>query len=213
MGTRAILLSTATLWIAFVLAWAQPASAHCDSLGGPVIEDARQALDKGDPTPVLKWVRADQEQQVRQAFEKARSVRTQGQAAREVADTYFFETLVRLHRASEGESFTGLKPAGQVPAVIAQADRCLSTGQVDDLARELAAQVEKAVRERYKAARGAAEHKDHSVQAGREFVAAYVRFIHLVEGLHQAATASSHGHGGDEKHGEKGENQAPAHEH
>jgi hypothetical protein len=27
-----------------------------------------------------------------------------------LADTHFFETVVRLHRLGEGESFTGLKP-------------------------------------------------------------------------------------------------------
>ena len=43
--------------------------------------------------------------------------------ARELADRYFFETLVRIHRAGEGAPYTGLKPAGRdlgpaVPAAV-----------------------------------------------------------------------------------------------
>jgi hypothetical protein len=32
------------------------ASAHCDTMNGPVVADARQALESGHLTPVLKWV-------------------------------------------------------------------------------------------------------------------------------------------------------------
>ena len=33
-----------------------------------------------------------------------------------------------------------------------------------------------------------------SVEAGREFVAAYVEYVHYVEGLHQAAQGAGHHH-------------------
>lgn len=32
------------------------AVAHCDTYSGPVVQDAKLALAKGDVTPVLKWV-------------------------------------------------------------------------------------------------------------------------------------------------------------
>jgi len=35
--------------------------AHCDTLDGPVIKDARTALEKDDITPVLKWVQKKDE--------------------------------------------------------------------------------------------------------------------------------------------------------
>lgn len=37
------------------------ALAHCDTLEGPVIKDAKSALEKKDVTPVLKWVKKDAE--------------------------------------------------------------------------------------------------------------------------------------------------------
>ncbi len=39
----------------------RPALAHCDTLDGPVVKDARVALDAQDVTPVLKWVSRDKE--------------------------------------------------------------------------------------------------------------------------------------------------------
>lgn len=88
------------------------ASAHCDTLDGPVVMAAKMALEKGDVTPVLKWVKSEYEGEILEVFNKTLSVRRKGREAKELADIYFFETLVRLHRASEGAPYEGLKPAG-----------------------------------------------------------------------------------------------------
>src|SRR5688500_18537963 len=85
------------------------ARGHCDTLDGPVVRDARAAREKGDVAPVLKWVRADDEKEIREAFAKTLKVRALGEDARDVADRHFFETLVRVHRAGEGVAYTGLK--------------------------------------------------------------------------------------------------------
>ena len=65
------------------------ALAHCDTLDGPVVIDARGALEKGDVTPVLKWVQAADEAELREAFAKARAVRKLNPEAKALADTYF----------------------------------------------------------------------------------------------------------------------------
>ena len=110
-----------------------PAFAHCDTLDGPVVIDARTALEKADITPVLKWVKAADEQELRAIFAKTLAVRKLDPAAKELADTYFFETLVRVHRAGEGAPYTGLKAAGTVPAPIVKADQSLEKG--DEIGR------------------------------------------------------------------------------
>jgi len=68
------------------------------------------ALAAGDVTPVLKWVPVNDEQLIRTAFQNTVQVRKLGGQAQKLADMYFFETLVRIHRAGEGASYTGLKP-------------------------------------------------------------------------------------------------------
>jgi proline dehydrogenase len=114
--------------------------AHCDSMDGPVIKDAQRALESNDVTPVLKWVSAKDEDAVEKVFELTTSTRGQSEAVQKIADNYFFETLVRIHRASEGEGFTGLKPKGSVEPAIAAADRALVEGDIDQLADKIAVQ-------------------------------------------------------------------------
>jgi hypothetical protein len=159
------------------------AIAHCDSLAGPVVQDARLALDRSDPTPVLKWVDRQHEAEIRAAFDRTLEVRAQGAAAQELADRFFFETLVRIHRAGEGEAFTGLKPASAVDPGIAAADEALRAGSAKELAGRLSAAVEAGVSERLALALQRKEHATDSVEAGREYVAAYVDYIHFVESL------------------------------
>ena len=93
---------------------AAPASAHCDTMDGPVVAAGKAALAKADVTPVLMWVKKDGEAEVKAAFVKSLAVRTKGVEARDLADRYFFETLVRVHRAGEGEPFAGQR--ARIPA-------------------------------------------------------------------------------------------------
>lgn len=105
--------------------------AHCDTMDGAVVKDAQIALDKGDVTPVLKWVKKDAETEVSEAFLTAIIERKKGAKAKESADKKFFETLIRVHRAGKGADFTGLKPAGSVEPIIAEADKAIESGSAD----------------------------------------------------------------------------------
>jgi hypothetical protein len=173
------------------------ALAHCDTLDGPVVKDARAALESKDVTSVLKWVRQDKEAEIREAFQHALGVRALGSEARALADRFFFETLVRVHREGEGAPYTGLKPAGTaVDPGIAASDRALETGSVDPLVKLLSAEVDKGLRLRFAQAAEAHKHADEGIEPGRRFVAAYVEFMHYAERLLQdATTGAAHGEG------------------
>ncbi len=189
-------IATLVLAAALVLVFAGPAMAHCDSLDGPVIADAQHALVQKDVTPVLKWVPASDEAEVRSAFKMALAVRGESDTAKTVADNYFFETLVRIHRASEGAPFTGIKPVGSVEPAIAAADRALATGHIDELADELSAAIHAQVRERFATAYQHRQSAEQSVEQGREYVASYVQFTHFVEAVHNLVDVGiSHTHG------------------
>jgi len=170
-------------------------------MNGPVVTDAKKALDSGDPTAVLKWVKPEAEPEIHAAFAKTLAVRKASPAAKELADTWFFETLVRVHRAGEGAPYTGLEPAGtEVEPGIEAADHALESGSVDPLVKDLTSAIEASVRERFRHAVDAAREKDASVQAGREYVEAYVQFIHFVERLHHEAAgevSEDEHHGGE----------------
>jgi len=175
--------------------WGIRAEAHCDTLEGPVVKTARKALASGDVTPLLKWVSADDEQMIRTAFHKTLEVRKLGTQAQDLADMYFFETLVRIHRAGEGAPYTGLKPGTAVDPAVALADKALETGSVDKLADTLSQAMVKGIRDRFQRALESQKHADENVSAGREFVEAYVIFTHYLEGLHAQIKGGAEHHG------------------
>lgn len=164
--------------------WGIRAEAHCDTLDGPVVATAQKALAAGDVTPVLKWVSSEDENNIRAAFLKTIEVRKLGGQARDLADMYFFETLVRIHRAGEGAPYTGLKSGATVDPAVALADKALLTGSVDKLAHILTQAMGKGIQARFQRALESQKHADESVSAGRKFVETYVIFTHYVEGLH-----------------------------
>lgn len=188
-------LVTLGLFALLVFAGPQTALAHCDTLDGPVVETARTALDKGDVTPLLKWVRSDEEQAIKAAFQKTLAMRTMGPEAQEFADMYFFETLVRIHRAGEGAPYTGLKPGAAIDPAVALADQALAGGSADKLVKVLTNALADGIRERFAHAYENQKHADDSVSSGREFVESYVLFTHYVEGLHGLIKGNSkHAH-------------------
>ncbi len=198
-------LKTLTAVVALTAALATvplPAAAHCDTLDGPMVAEARVALAQEDIMPVLKWISADDEEAVRAAFDQTLAVRKQRSEAKELADRYFFETLVRIHRAGEGAPYTGLKPGATVDPAVALADQALATGSVDKLVEVLTGALDKGIRQHFARAYENQRHRKEGVVAGREFVESYVLFTHYVEGLHgQIPTGAAHhgegaGHGG-----------------
>jgi hypothetical protein len=177
-------------------ALSKSAFAHCDTLDGPVVKTARVALEKGDITPLLKWVQAEDEQEIRVAFNKTLAVRAKGAEAKALADMYFFETLVRIHRAGEGAPYTGLKPGEAVDPAVALADNALESGAVNKLVDGLTQAMANGIRERFQHASKTQKHANDSVAAGREFVEAYVIFTHYVEGLHAIIKGGESHHDG-----------------
>lgn len=170
---------------------------HCDSIDGPVATAAAQALDTGDVALVLPYVHQDGEQEVRAAFDLARRARGLGADAREVADRWFFETAVRVHRTGEGAPFTGLKPAGlDVGPVIPLAEQAIEAGSPDALVDFLTDVVRLEASRRFeemlrlKAAAGG------DVEHARAYVQAMLGLEVWSHHLYRQALASAHGESG-----------------
>ena len=190
-------LTVATLLAAGFLFTPRLAQAHCDTMDGPVVKAAQAALAETNVNLVLIWVQKDGEAEVKAAFAKTLVVRAKGPEARELADQFFFETLVRVHRAGEGEPFTGLKPAGtdHGPAIV-EADQALETGSVNKVVKLVTDAAAAGIRQRFARAREKKQHANDSVEAGREFVAAYVEYVHYVESLRETAEGEGTHHEG-----------------
>ena len=183
------------LALAAILLGPTEALAHCDGLDGPVVKAAQSALESGDVNPVLIWVQKNDEAEIKAVFQKTLAVRKLSSAAKALADNYFFETLVRIHRAGEGASYTGLKPAGRdLGPAIPAADKALASGSVKSLAKILGDAVQGGLDEHFKEVIAKKKFKKDDVEAGRGYINSYVEFIHYVERLYEAATNSAEGH-------------------
>ena len=169
--------------------------AHCDSLDGPVVKAAQQALETRNLSRVLIWVRADDEPEIRAAFEQTLVVRALSPQGKELADRFFFETVVRVHRAGEGAPYTGLKPAGRdLGPAIPAADKALDEGSLSPVITLLTKGAEDGLRRHFEDVITAKHFKPGDVPAGREYVRSYVEFIHYVERLYEAIMTPAHGH-------------------
>ena len=177
------------------------ASAHCDTLDGPAVRDGRAALATGNVNHALKWVPAEGEGEVRDAFALSLRVRDLGPDARELADRYFLETLIRIHRAGEGEAFDGLKPAGTAldPRVVA-ADAAIEAGDLAPLAGLVPPEDVAELSRRFDRAMGLRQFDVDDVTAGRAYLAAYVDFFKLAEGEAHHHGHDAHGGNGTSDH-------------
>lgn len=195
MKTKMNQLIAAGVFSAAWLFTATSASAHCDTMDGPVIVDAKTAIEKKEITPVLKWVKPEHEAELKSAFTRALAVRSQSKEARELADQFFFETLVRVHREGEGAPYAGLKPAGtKLDPAIEAADLALDSRKADALIKAVTDETAAGIRKRFADAVQKKQHAAHNVEAGREYVAAYVEFVHYVEAVHTTATRAAQAH-------------------
>jgi hypothetical protein len=198
---RLITLMVTAVLVVLMTAWT--ARTHCDTEDGPIIPQIRASLDSGDITPLLKWLRPDDEQEIRDLFVRVRAIRSRSEEAREIGDRLFIETFIRLHRAGEGAGFTGIKPTGTTAPIFAELDEALESGSAEALADKIAAEVRASIVTRFDRALELSKHQDESVEAGREFVEAYITYMHFVEGLHGYLTAEapSHHSATEEAHG------------
>lgn len=171
------------------------AFAHCDGMDGPVVKAAQRALATENVNLVLIWVQKKDEAVVKQAFQRTLAVRKLSAEARELADLYFFETIVRIHRAGEGEPYTGLKPAGRdLGPAIPAADKALETGSIEPLLHLITTAAQNGVREYFNRATNKKKFSENDTVAGREYVESYVNFIHYVERLYEASERSAETH-------------------
>lgn len=169
---------------------------HCDSMDGPVVVAARQALSSGRVEVVLPFVPSGDEAEVIRAFEQTVGIRGQGPEVAELADRWFFENVVRIHRAGEGAPYTGLKPAGLSEGpVIPVAEGAIDTGSPDELIGVLSDVVAEQVKHRLDHAMHLKPHAATGVAEAREYVEAMLGLQVWSHKVYLAALASAHGGG------------------
>ena len=151
---------------------------HCDTMNGPVVRAAIEALEKGNVNLILPWAPKDVEEEIKKAFQKTVAARKLGKDAKDVADVWFFETVVRLHRAGEGAPYTGLKPAGlDEGPVVPRAEKALEDGDPKELILFIEHTVGERLQKMFSRAMSKKKYDANDVDAAREYVEAMLGFI------------------------------------
>lgn len=172
---------------------------HCDTMDGPVVRAAKQALTAGDVDLILPWVPGEAEGELTAAFKKTMAVRALDAKAQELADYWFFETAVRLHRAGEGAPFTGIKPAGlDEGPVVPRVETAIAEDDTSALIAFLTGAVEEEIGKRFKEVRETHGYDPHDVPAARRYVHAFLGLTLYANNLHafvrHGAVGEGHGH-------------------
>jgi hypothetical protein len=171
---------------------------HCDSMDGPVVLAAKRALEAHDPKLALPYVKPEGEPEVLAAFERTIAAHDGNPRVNELADLYFFETVVRVHRAGEGAPYTGLKPAGLgFGPVVPVAERAIESGSPDELLQVLTDKVCDEVVERFAKAMALKAHAEDGVASAREYVEAALGLEVWSHKLYACASAGPHGEHGE----------------
>jgi uncharacterized protein DUF6448 len=172
--------------------------AHCDGLDGPVIKAAQKALQSGNVNLILIWVQKKDEGEIKNVFTKTLVVRELSPQAQELADMYLFETLVRIHRAGEGEPYTGLKPAGRdLGPAIPATDEALASGAVEPLLDLLISAMEEGVEEKFEQVMVKKNYNGDDIEAGRAYIESYVPFVTYIESIYESIRRASGRHPGE----------------
>jgi phosphotransacetylase len=190
-------LFTSLIVLLIILLASNKIFAHCDTMDGPVVKAAQKALETGHINLVLLWVQPADEATIKEAFNKTLKIRKLNADARDLADMYFFETFVRIHRAGEGVPYTGIKPAGtEIEPGIKAADEAIEKGSAEKVVKELNEQINKSLHELFMEVKEKKQYDSNNVKDGREYVKAYVQFMHFVEKLFEASKkpVECHGH-------------------
>lgn len=169
---------------------------HCDTLDGPVVQAAVKALETGNVNLVLPFATQKSEDEIRKAFNRASAVRKESGEAKQLADYWFFETVVRLHREGEKAPYTGLKPAGlDWGPVVPKADKAIETGELKEVYGFLAGVLHNSLHERFEKAMSKKNYGRNDIAAAREYVQAMLGFVLYSHGVYRFITGGKRARG------------------
>ncbi|AWK52893.1 peptidoglycan-binding protein [Clostridium beijerinckii] len=173
------------------------ASAHCDTMDGPTVADGKKAIESNNVNYVLKWVTPENEKEISEIFDLSMKTKDLSPEAKEISENYFFENLIRLHRTAEGAPFTGLKPSGTaIDEKVLAADKSIEVGNLSPIENLVEKDKVPELKERFEKVMDLKDYDINDVEAGREYIEAYVSYFKFAEGEEEGHEA----HGAEVSH-------------
>ena len=131
----------------------------------------------------LKWVQPKAEKELKEAFELSMKVKDLSPESKQIAEKYFFGELVRIHRQGEDAPYTGVKPAGTtIDKKVLAADKSIEIGNLTPLESLIEKDKKAELKKRFDKVMALKNFDTNNVDAGREYIEAYVKFFKFAEG-------------------------------
>ncbi|MDP1552468.1 MAG: DUF6448 family protein [Methanobacteriaceae archaeon] len=163
----------------------------CDSMDGPVVKAAEVALEMENVNYVLAYVSEDDEKELKEAFEKSVFLRELNEDAAEIADYWFFETVVRLHLKSRGEHFQGIKSSKNLDSITRRIKQAMDEENLNDLFEYLSASLENELRKRFMEVLNNKDHNLNDVDDAREYIKSVIDFVEYTVFIQKSIISNS----------------------
>ncbi|MFW9973020.1 MAG: DUF6448 family protein, partial [Candidatus Odinarchaeota archaeon] len=138
---------------------------------------AKEALSEKNINLILPWVPEEAEEELEKIFKKTLTIREKGKESAELADLWFFENAVRLHRIGEGKGFTGLKPAGlDWGPIVPRADKAIENKNPNEVIDFLKNTIEDKLKEKFQYIMALINYDKNDVKNARKYVHAILDF-------------------------------------
>lgn len=159
---------------------------YIDSIDGPVVKAAEKALDMEDVKYVLPYVSSEDEEEIKDSFERTLVVRELSGEAAELADYWFFETTVRLHRREEKKTYTGLKSSGtDWGPIIPKIDMAIETENLNELLKYLLNFIREDISSRFDDLLSKKDYDLSDVEDARDYINAREEFIEYTKKFYE----------------------------
>lgn len=153
-------------------------SPYIDSMDGPLVKAAENALDMENIKYILPYVSPKDEKELKDAFEKTLSVRELSGVAAELADYWFFETTVRLHHKWEDKPYNGLKSAGtDWGPIVPKIEQAIKTENLDELLSFLLNFIKEDMEGRFADMLSKKDYDEDDIEDARDYLQAKEEFI------------------------------------
>ena len=164
-------------------AFATNSNANCDTIDGPTVIDGQRAMKENNINYALKWIQPNAEKELKEAFNLSMKVKDLSPESKQIAEKYFFGELVRIHRQGEDAPYTGVKPAGTtIDKKVLAADKSIEIGNLTPLESLIEKDKKAELKKRFDKVMALKNFDTNNVDAGREYIEAYVKFFKFAEG-------------------------------
>ena len=159
------------------------ANAHCDTMDGPTVIDGQKAMKENNINYALKWVQPKAEKELKEAFELSMKVKDLSPESKQISEKYFLGELVRIHRQGEDASYTGVKAAGTtIDKKVLAADKSIELGNLSPLENLIEKDKKAELKQRFDKVMALKNFDTNNLDAGRDYIEAYVKFFKFAEG-------------------------------